>query len=283
MGLLSKLFNSDNQKEPKITVTVTGGIENDSYKPAKREFSDNEAGLLDTINTNEPVVPTQKLPLTDVCPNCGVVQAKPIGRKKNCSDCKKPIYVRTTQDLFPSSALTEEQVAHVDFYMGLKNYLMATKDDYKKHEKLLQKKWNTPKVNTYDVLWSMYNDTELLKRNIDNSYQGNWATIQLFRNHQIATFEAAEYQAARGNDPTPYLKTAQEYSVKMAKLNEYAKGLTVQSYSCCDACTKFHDKTFTLDFIEKTPVLPIKTCTHPFRDGSKFVLCTCRYSEYTEY
>ncbi len=207
MGLLSKLFSSNNQQEPKITVSISGGID-DTPTQSKRSFSDNEAGLLDSINTTEAVVPTQKLPLSDVCPNCGVVQSKPVGRKKNCSDCKKPIYVRTTQDLFPSSALTEEQVAHVDFYMGLKNYLMATKDDYMHHEKLLQKKWNTPKVNTYDVLWSMYNDTSLLQRSVDKSYTGNRATIQLFRNHQIATFEAAEYQAARGNDPTSYLKTA---------------------------------------------------------------------------
>ena len=283
MGLLSKLFNANNQNEPKRTVTVSGGITEEPSSQSKRVFSDNEAGLLDSINTNEAVVPTQKLPLSNVCPNCGVIQNKPVGRKKNCSDCKKPIYVRTTQDLFPSSALTVEQVAHVDFYMGLKNYLMATKDDYIKHEKLLQKKWNTPKVNTYDVLWSMYNDTSLLQRNIDKSTDKKWATIQMFRNHQISTFEAAEYQAARGNDPTPYIRTAQEYSLKMAKLNEYAKGLTIQSYSCCDACTKFHDKTFTLDFIEKTPVLPVKTCTRPFRDGSKFVLCTCRYSEYSEW
>lgn len=283
MGLFSKLFSLSNQNEPKITVTVTDGLESDSPSTVKREFSDNDSGLLETINTTASVVPTQKLSLSDVCPYCGVIQDKPIGRKKNCSACKKPIYVRTTQDLFPSSALTEEQVAHVDFYLALKNILMATKDDYTKHEKLLQNKWNTPKVNTYDVLWSMYNDTTLLQRNIDKSMDKKWATIQMFRNHQITTFEAAEYQAARGNDPTPYVKTAQEYSLKMAKLQDYVKGLTVQSYSCCDACTKFHDKTFTLDFIEKTPVLPIKTCTHPFADGSKFVLCTCRYSEYTEW
>lgn len=283
MGLLSKLFNSNNQQEPKITVTISGGLEENTPQQAKRNFSDNDTGLLDSINSTEAVIPTHKLPLSDVCPYCGVVQNKPVGRKKNCSDCKKPIYVRTTQDLFPSSALTEEQVAHVDFYMALKNNLMATKGDYKKHEEALRKKWNTPKVNTYDVLWSMYNDTTLLQRNIDKSMDKKWATIQMFRNHQIMTFEAAEYQAARGHDPTSYVKTAQGYSLKMAKLQDYVKGLTVQSYSCCDACTKFHDKTFSLDFVEKTPVLPIKTCTHPFADGSKFVLCTCRYGEYTEW
>lgn len=283
MGLLSKLFNSSNQNEPKITVTVTGGIEDEASMPTKRDFSDNDTALMDSINSTETITPTHKLPLSDICPYCGVVQSKPVGRKKNCSDCKKPIYVRTTQDLFPTSALTEEQVAHVDFYMSLKNILMVTKDDYKKHEVALKKKWNVTQVNAYDVLWSMYNDTSLLQRNIDKSTDKKWAMIQMFRNHQITTFEAAEYQAARGNDPTSYLVTAQEYSLKIAKLQDYVKGLTIQSYSCCDACTKFHDKTFSLDFIEKTPVLPIKTCTRPFADGSKFVFCTCRYSEYTEW
>lgn len=283
MGLLSNLFSSNNQKEPKITVSISGGIDEDNPKRAKRKFSDDDAGLIDSINSTEDVRPSHKLALTDVCPYCGVIQPKPIGRKKKCSDCKKTIFVRTTQDLFPTSALTEEQVAHADFYMALKNTLMATKDDYDKHEVALKKKWNTTKVNTYDVLWSMYNDMNLLQRNIDKSSDKKWATIELLRNHQITTFEAAEYQAARGNDPVPYLKTAQGYSLQSAKLQDYVKGLTVQSYSCCDACTKFHDKTFSLDFIEKTPVLPIKTCTRPFRDDSKFVYCTCRYSEYTEW
>lgn len=81
MGLLSKLFSSNNQQEPKITVTISGGID-DTPTQSKRSLSDNEAGLLDSINTTEAVVPTQKLPLSDVCPNCGVVQSKPVGRKR---------------------------------------------------------------------------------------------------------------------------------------------------------------------------------------------------------
>ena len=281
MGLLSKLFSVKAQNEPKITVTIS---ENESETPIrnKREFSDNDPKLLESIDSNEAYQPTQKLPLSNICPYCGTLQEKPVARKKICPHCKNVMYVRTTQDLFPSSNLTAEQVAHVDFYTVLKNILLVTKDDYREHEKLLQRKWNTSKVNTYDVLWSMFNDMKLLQRSIDKSQEKKWALIQMYRNQQGTTIGAAQYQAARGTDPTTYLKTAQGYALKMAKLSD-AEGLVVNSTWCCDACTKFNNKTFSLDFIEKTPVLPIKTCTHPFEDGSKFVFCTCSYSEYHNY
>lgn len=282
MGFLSNLFG-DNQQEPEIKVTVTSNIESGLPSRKKRELSDNDPLLMEDIQSTESHRPSQKLPFSNTCPYCGVILDKPIGRKKSCPECKNTIYVRTTQELFPSSALTKEQVAHADFYTALKYTLMATKDDYSRHEDILKKKWHLTKVNTYDVLWSMYNDTKLLERNIDKSYDSHWAMIQLLRNHQMTTFDAAKYQAARGNDPTSYLETAQEYSLKIARLEDDIKGLTVQCFSCCDACTKFHDKTFSLSFIEKNPVLPIKTCTRPFDEDSKFVFCTCSYREYYEF
>lgn len=280
MGFLSKLTGNNKPVRPKITVTVT-----ETKQPIinKREFSDNEPDLMEDIQSTQTYKPTQKLPLSHVCPYCGVMFDKPIGRKKTCPECKKDIFVRTTQDLFPSSALTKEQVAHVDFYTVLKNILMVTKDDYREHEKMLQKRWNMPKINTYDILWSMLNDMRLYQRNVDKTADKKWSMVQILRNHQSTMLGAARYQGARGNDPTPYLKTADEYSLKIAKLEDNVKGLTVQAYYCCDACTKFHDKTFSLDFIEKNPVLPIKTCTHSLEENSKFVFCTCNYREYFEW
>ena len=285
MGLLSKLFGSEDQESPKVKITVTSSFESEppTTTDSKRVFSDNDPTLLESVQSTAAQQPTQKLPFSKTCPYCGVILEKPIGRKKSCPECKNTIYVRTTQDLFPSSALTSEQVAHVDFYTSMKYTLMVTKDDFIKHEMALQKKWNMPDVNTYDVLWSMYNDTDLLRRNIDKSSDKKWATIQLLRNHQMSTFDAAKYQASRGHDPIQYLETAYSYSLKMARLQDGVKGLTVECYSCCDACTKFHGKTFSLDFIQKTPVLPLKTCTRAFEDGSKFVFCNCHYSDYYEW
>lgn len=279
MGLLSKFF-SNAQTQPEITITI-GGSERSA--PAKREFSDNDPALLESIQLTQAAQPTHRLPLCKACPYCGAVFDKPVGRKKTCPHCKHAIYVRTTQDLYPLSALTEQQVADVDFYMALKNILMLTKQDYLEHEDTLKKRWNMPKVNTYDVLWSMYNDLALLQRNIDKSMDKKWASIQVLRNHQTTSIEAARYQTRRGNDPTLYLKTAQNYFLQIAQLEGNARGLTVQASYCCDACTKFHDKTFSLDFIAKNPVLPIKACTNPFEDGSKFVFCTCSYREYYDW
>ncbi len=280
MGLFSKLFGSDQPQSSRIIITTTS--DGDQPLQDKHVFSDNDPTLLESIQATEIAQPIQKLPFSAVCPYCGAVQPKPIGRKKICPDCKGVIFVRTAQDLYPISALTKEQVANVDFYISLKNTLMATRGDYVQHERILQKRWNTSNINTYDVLWSMYNDAHLLQRNIDKTTDKKWALIQMFRNHQYTTIDAAQYQAARGHNPIPYLKTAHDYSLKTAKLDESVEGLTVQSYACCDACTKFHDKTFSLDFVEKNPVLPIKTCTRPFEDGSKFVFCICRYQEYYE-
>lgn len=282
MGFFSKLFES-NHNEPKITVSISGDIDSGSQKRKRRDFSDGDPEIMESITSVDVQRPTQKLPFSKTCPYCGTILDKPIGRKKKCPECKETIFVRTAQDLFSTSALTKEQVAHVDFYTAMKYKLMTTKEDYKKHEKVLKEKWSTSKVNTYDVLWSMYNDPKLIQRNVDKDGDRRYATIQVLRNHQMITFDAAKYQAARGHDPSSYLKTAHNYSLQMAKINEGVKGLTVQCYSCCDTCTKFHDKTFSLDFVAKNEVLPIKTCTRPFEDGSKFVFCTCSFREYYEW
>jgi hypothetical protein len=280
MGLFSKQRDTGSTKKPEIIVTVS---ETKNPTRDKVKFSDNDPSLMGDIQSTETFQPTQNLPYSNVCPYCGAVLDKPIGRKKTCPECKNIIFVRTTQDLCPSSALTKEQVNHVDFYMLLKNVLLITKDDYREHEKMLQKRWNVQKVNIYDVLWSMFNDMNLLQRNIDKTMGKEWAVTQMFRNCQTTTIGAARYQAARGNDPITYLRTAMEYSLKIAKIEKSTEGLTVGCYSCCDNCTKFKDKTFSLDFIEKNPVLPIKSCTRPFEDGSKFVFCTCTYRPYYEY
>lgn len=267
MGILSKLLNITKPNLQNTDPLITP-------KPTSK-FSDNDPTLLADINTSSYSSPKHNLPYSKICPYCRNEFDKPLTRKKTCTKCKNPVYVRTTQDLFPYSALTSEQVAHVDFYMSLKNTLMVTYDDFIDHEKKLKVRWNVDNVNTYDVLWSMFNDVELLKRSLDTSVDKRWC-----QHKHVIDLAAARYQAERGHDPTQYLESAFNYELQAAKLGEFADGLTVNCYGCCDACTKFHGKTFSLDFIEKNPVLPIKTCTRPFEQESKFVFCTCHYSQH---
>jgi hypothetical protein len=278
MGLLSKLFSQDNDK-PKVEVTISGPTEDTSNKqPA--DFSDDDPELLKDITSTEKTAPDKKLPFNSTCPYCGVVLDKPIKRKRACPECKKTIHVRTTQDLYPTSALTDEQVNHAEFYMVLKRTIYITMEDYKKTENMLKKKWNTTKVNTYDVLWSLHNNLQLYHRHIDKTYDKKWAMVEVFQRKSWTDEAAARYQANRGHDPNGYLKAAHNNRIQMAKLDEYTKGLTVKCYDCCEACMKFNDKTFSLAFLDKTPVLPIKTCTRPFSDDSKFTFCNCTYQNY---
>tara|TARA_B100000378_G_scaffold10922_1_gene9197 strand:- start:7982 stop:8827 length:846 start_codon:yes stop_codon:yes gene_type:complete len=280
MGLFSRIFNTSNDENNiHITVSTSG----DKPSPKKIEMSDNDTGLLASLDENKAKPIYQKLPFSDTCPYCGVIFEQPIKRKKNCSECKNPIYVRTTQSLYPSSALTEEQVNHAEFYETMKSSLGLTKDDYLSHENDLKKKWNMKTINTYDVLWSLFNDLDLYARSIDKSQDKKYQTIELFRIKRWVDVAAAQYQGNRGHDPSGYLAASHNNDIQSAKLDDYVKGLTVKCYDCCEACQKFDNKTFSIAFLEKKPVLPIPACTRPFKDGAKFTFCTCSYQNYYEW
>ncbi len=281
MGFFSKLFNEDND-QPEVKISITSSTD-DVPERKKVTFSDNDPDLMDDINSHDTAAPNKSLPFGDTCPYCGVIFDKPVKRKKTCSDCGKTMYVRTTQELYPSSTLTEEQLNHAEFYMTMKNVIFVTMDDYKKVESMLKKKWNMAKINTYDVLWSLSMTDSLYQRHIDKTYDRKRVMTEVLNRHTWVGIAAATYQANRGHDPSGYLEGAHNSQIQQAKLDDYIKGLTVKSYSCCDACMKFDDKTFSIDFLEKTPVLPVKTCTRPFSDKSKFTFCTCSYQSYYEW
>lgn len=278
MGLFSRIFNQ-NESETRIRITTSS----DSDTESKVVMSDNDDSLLAELSNNYSKPAPQKLDFSNTCPNCGFIFDQPIKRKKNCSECKKPIFVRTTQTLYPSSALTEEQVNHAEFYETMRSSLGLMKSDYKSHKEALKKKWDKEKINTYDVLWSMFNDHNLYTRSIDKSLSKNYQLIDFFRTKRWIDVAAAQYQANRGHDPSTYLKASHNNDIQAAKLDEYTKGLTIRCYDCCDACQKFDNKTFSIEFLEQRPVLPIPACTRPFKDGSDFTFCTCSYQNYQEW
>lgn len=280
MGFFSKLFEQNNN-EPEVEIRVTASM--NEPKSKKVAFSDNDPDLMEDIHSNDSVNLKKKLDFSSACPYCGVVLDKPIKRKRACPECGGTIHVRTTQELYPSSALTDEQLNHAEFYMTMKNTIYVTMDDYKQTENMLKKKWSRDKINTYDVLWSLHNNLRLYQRHIDKTYDKKQVLSEVFNRKRWADEAAARYQANRGYDPAPYLRTAHNNTIQQAKLDDYTKGLTVKCYDCCDACMKFNDKTFSLEFLQKTPVLPIKTCTRPFSDGSKYAFCTCMYQSYYEW
>lgn len=277
MKFLSKLFSAPQPsgKREELTPDAT------SRGRDSTEFSDNDDSLLDAVRLDHRAEPLLvKLPFDTACPNCGSVMDKPIKRKRDCPDCKKVIYVRTTQALYAHSALTKEQLAHSDFYESLRYNLGVTKDDYRSTESQLKKRWNKTKINTYDVLWSLHNNMKLYERGIGSDYDQTGKLSEMLRRKQSMDIAAATYQARRGYDPSSYLQAAHNNEIQIAKLSEYIDGLTIQSYGCCDACTKFHNKTFSLKFLKETPILPIKACTRPCEDNPKFTFCNCSYMQH---
>lgn len=275
MGLFKKIFSSSKPK-PQIEVRVSVG---GSRQGSPTEFSDDDPSLLKEINSDGTPTPiSHTLTYDSACPYCGAVLDKPTKRKRDCPECKKPIYVRTTQELYDHSSLTEEQLMHSDFFESLRYTIFVTKKDYDEAEDKLKKKWNRQKINTYDVLWSLYNNLELYKRHIGKEYDNQGRISEVLRRKQWMDVNAAKYQARRGNDPRPYLELSDRNAISLAKLDKYADGLTVKSFNCCEACDKFDDKTFSIEFLEKNPVLPIKTCTRPCEENPKFTFCTCTYN-----
>jgi hypothetical protein len=267
------------QAAPKFTVQF---VETEDVPPPRSDvvFSDHDPEVMSVISGEQARPVRTKLDFSNTCPYCGVILDKPIKRKRNCPECDKPVYVRTTQDLYPSSALTESQVNDVEFYETMKATIEITLDDYRDTEGKLMSKWNVTKVNTYDVLWSMFNNMELYTKYADKSYDKKSQLRNFFRTKEWVDVAAAKYQASRGHDPSGYLGAARKNAVQSAKLEVHVKGLTVKCYNCCDDCMKFDEKTFSLEFLDKNEVLPNKICTRPYEDGSKFTFCTCTYQDY---
>ena len=273
MSFFSKFIKSDQD--------ITKSQRFDPTKGA--EMSDDDPELIAALHSDEAKPVQQKLPHSDTCPYCGVILDKPFTRKRKCPECEEVVYVRTTQSLYPSSALTKEQLNNAEFYETMRTMIDVTEDDYNKHAASLKKKWGLNEINTYDVLWSMFNDLELYTRGIDKSLDSDWRAISLYRTKSVVDEAAAFYQGRRGFDPTDYLKTAKSYHIKVAKLEPSIKGLTVISYNCCEPCKKFHNKTFSTDFLESNPVLPIPACTNPLEEGSRFTFCNCQYDSYWDF
>ncbi|MEX1112164.1 MAG: hypothetical protein WEC84_01765 [Candidatus Andersenbacteria bacterium] len=282
MGILDFFTNIHRKEGPEIEVRITSSPRERANKK-KIVFSDNDPDLIEYINSTERINPTKKLPFSANCPYCGVVSDRLFKRKRACPECGKAVHVRTTQDLYPSSALTDEQVNHVEFYFAMKDIIYVTMDDYRATEEALKKKWNKEKINTYDVLWSLHNNLNIYRRHIDKAYDQKQIMVEILRRRRWMDQSAARYQANRGHDPDLYLKSAHNNDIQIAKMDENVKGITVKCYDCCESCMKFNDKTFSIEFVEKTPVLPTKTCTRPFNDDSEFTFCNCSYQNYYEW
>lgn len=236
-------------------------------------------GLLDKFfNSNKPIasshVSKPKVPRnSNSCPNCGAVFDEVPKRKKQCGECGEVLYVRTTQQLFDSDLLTEEQVRASDFYKELMEY-GATLEDYHNARKELATKWGfDPKP--YDIVWSVSNKLIARGPNLSGAYDKKH---ELLFHAKMITFSQAKYQAYRGHDPAPYKKTVNEYDIQLAQRDgSRVKKFEILAQGCCNECDKLNKTVFSVDEIKNKNVLPQQVCTNKLEKDHKYSWCMCMY------
>lgn len=208
------------------------------------------------------------------CPYCGAVFDKLPKRKTKCEKCGGDCFIRTTQVIFNSDTLTQEDALAADFFKELQ-YLGATIDDYLKVEAELSQKWET-KPKSYDIVWRISNRLIMqpppkLKNDCD-------LRTSLLQHAKMVTIAQALYQLRRGHNPYSYLKAARNYEIQLG-MN---RGLIlayfeVETNSCCDECAKYQGAKWTVEELEKNPILPIRNCINKI-EQKDYAWCICRYS-----
>lgn len=223
---------------------------------------------------NESTTEKKKEPKNSIaCPYCGSVLNPAPKRKKKCPDCSKTIYVRTTEQLFNSNLLTEEQALASDFFKELINY-GASVSDYQRKEEQLQDKWGF-KPSPYDVVWSVSNDLIVNGPNLEDVYDKTRETLYFAKS---ISFSQALYQLRRGNDPTSYLIGVNNYDIDLAKtLGIGIAKMEILGDKCCDNCAKLNGKTFSLEELKSKKILPNKVCTRKLNKDDKHSWCVCMY------
>lgn len=175
------------------------------------------------------------------CPYCGAVFDKPPKRKTRCEKCGGDCFIRTTQIIFNSNILTQEDALAADFFKELQ-YLGATIDDYLKVEAELSQKWGT-KPKSYDIVWGLSNRLVGHPPDIENTYDKRSSILQ---HAKMVTIAQAIYQVKRGNDPYSYLKNARNYDIQIGVNREFpVSHFEIETQRCCKACSKHQGKKYT--------------------------------------
>lgn len=209
----------------------------------------------------------------DKCPHCGAIFDKPPKRKTKCKKCGEECFIRTTQAIFNSDILTQEDALAADFFKELQ-YLGATTNDYLKVNAELSQKWGT-KAKSYDIVWGISNRLVGHPPNIENTYDKRSSILQ---HAKMISFAQALYQLRRGHDPCSYLKAVRDYEIQLGMIS----GLPlvyfeIETNPCCDECTKYQGTKCTVEEIKKNPILPIKNCINKI-EQKDYAWCVCWYS-----
>ena len=178
-----------------------------------------------------------------LCPYCHKALKKNPKRKSKCPHCSQYIFVRSRQNLFTGSLLTEEQARAVDWFYITAGYGI-TKEIYFKKKMELSKKF--AKESSYsDIIWGLFNDAIIL--NSDDYH------ILSMIYYQMAIFLEEE-----GKDPFPLLQD----HIKMQLLGYQKKGakkvkiMSIDDRITCDDCKKLDGKIMTVEeALKRMPII----------------------------
>lgn len=192
--------------------------------------------------------------ITPACPHCDAALAKPPKRKARCKSCGEAIYVRTTQELFPTAYLTEEQAKAADWLRTLQDQGLGLPTYRQMEASLRREGGDAPPL---EVIRAM------LKQLIDRG------------DNRFALWQYARFKADIGEDAWKAQREAFQGEARDYAEAPYVSKVKIHASNCCEACYPFHEKEYTPEQLLADAILPPRGCLRHAQGGDG--LCKCRY------
>ncbi len=205
----------------------------------------------------EPKIPP------NVCPYCGVLIEKVPTRKSKCLDCGRDIFIRSSQNLFPTTLLTEADSKAVALFRPLKDFGVSESDFQKKRDEL--SKHFGSKASGRDVIWGLYNN-EITK------------SIGDLHRQQMLYYQMALFLNEEGRNPSQLIEQSNQVYLQSYKLSGIVKKVgIIAGEKSCPECQENAKKIYSLEDAIKNNPIPCQKCTHVMEPG-KYSFCRCCYS-----
>jgi hypothetical protein len=205
-------------------------------------------------------------PIGAVCPYCKQILLKMPGRKTKCPHCGEYIFVRSAQELFPSSLLSEQDARVVDHFQTLQGtsiFEVSEADFFRERDELAERFGTHPASG--DVLWSLYN-----RLAHDFAIRGKLPPSFLY-------FLMAHFLYDEGREFRHVLRQSHEMELRQLREQPFSKKVQIlASEASCEACQKLGGKVFTVDEALEQMPLPCEDCTFELNPG-KPGWCRCLY------
>ncbi len=176
--------------------------------------------------------------------------------------------MRSAQELFPATLLTEQDARVVDHFhtlQGAGTFGVDRDDFFQEGEKLTQRFGKQPASG--DVLWSLYN-----RLAHDSMSSGAAPSPFLY-------FLMAHYLYEDGRDFFHLLEQSRKMELTAYKRDgifDKVYVITTRDASC-EACQKLDGKVFTVDEALEHMPIPCKDCTFDFAGTGQPGWCRCLY------